>query len=47
MKWATGDLPEACRVFLNTQLKEEEDSTTKIIDDGSISYRGGENLFLF
>ena len=31
MKWATGDLPEACRVFLNTQLKK--DPTTKMFDD--------------
>ena len=43
MKWATRDLPEACRVFLNRQLKK--DFTTKIFDDGSISYRGGGKFF--
>ena len=36
IKWATGDLPEECRILLNTQLmflKKEKDPTTKQFDD--------------
>ena len=40
VKWATGDLPEECQFFLNTQLmffcKNEKEPTTLLFDDDEL-----------
>ena len=40
VKWATGDLPEECQFFLNTQLmffcKNEKEPATLLFDDNEL-----------